>query len=516
MSKLLLPVLVLTIFFAFFRLGSVTLFDVDEAVFSEATKEMVESGDWITPTYNGENRYDKPILFYWLMAGSYTIFGINEFGARFPSAVAACLLIYSLFFFTKHFQDETTALYAAISCVLSLSFFVYSHAAVTDMTLTLFISLSLFSFYFSVAGSEKNKGKDTLYSYGFYLFSALAFLTKGLIGIVFPFGIALIYMIATEKLTGIKKVFRFKGLILFILISAPWYLAQFSINGQEFFDQFIMKHHFKRYVGVISGHKGPFYYYIPVLLVGLFPWIAYLPAGIKHALKEKDRFSLFALLWVTFLFVFFSLSTTKLPNYILPVIPAASLLIASGMKVQDKRWRQFSHFFMAAMALLISAAFLISRQYLIKFGIDDFEWLYLLAAIPAGIVVLSVYSASTKKGFNIVLAVLMILFLSVLSIKVLPIISQYLQGTLYKYSLYAKEKLSPDENIFVYGINNPSIVFYSGHKVIPLKGKNDLITLLNNRNHALVITKTKHVDIIENLGFHILESDERYAILERE
>ena len=247
---------------------------------------MVEGGNWITPTYNGENRYDKPILLYWLMAGSYKIFGVNEFGARFPSAVASCLLICSLFFFVNHFQDDKTALYAAMASFLSLSFFVYSHAAVTDMILTLFITLSLFSFYCSVAGNEKYPGKDTIYSYGFYLFSALAFLTKGLIGIVFPFGVALIYMIVTERWCGVKKVFRLKGLILFLLVSAPWYLAQLSINGRDFFEQFIVKHHFKRYTGVISGHKGPFYYYIPVLLIGLFPWIAYLPAGIRNTVKE--------------------------------------------------------------------------------------------------------------------------------------------------------------------------------------------------------------------------------------
>ncbi len=98
MSRFLLPILLLAIFVSFFRLGSVTLFDVDEAVFSQATKEMVESGNWMTPTYNGEKRYDKPILFYWLMAASYNILGINEFGARFPSAVAACVLICALFF----------------------------------------------------------------------------------------------------------------------------------------------------------------------------------------------------------------------------------------------------------------------------------------------------------------------------------------------------------------------------------------------------------------------------------
>jgi 4-amino-4-deoxy-L-arabinose transferase-like glycosyltransferase len=516
MSRLFFPILLLTIFFAFFRLGSVTLFDVDEAVFSEATKEMVESGNWITPTYNGENRYDKPILLYWLMAGSYKIFGVNEFGARFPSAVASCLLICSLFFFVKHFQDDVTALYAAISSVLSLSFFVYSHAAVTDMLLTLFITLSLFSFYCSVAGNEKYPGRETMYSFGFYLFSALAFLTKGLIGIVFPFGVALIYMIATERWGGVRKVFRLKGLILFLLVSAPWYLAQFSINGWVFFDQFIVRHHLKRYTGVISGHKGPFYYYIPVLLIGLFPWIAYIPAGIRNTLKGKEKFYLFALLWVAFLFVFFSLSTTKLPNYILPATPAASLLIASGMKFQTKRWWQFSHFFMAGMALLTGVAFLLSRQYLVKFGVDDFAWLYLLVAILVGIAALGVYSALTKKGHCIVLSGLMILFLSILSIKVMPLISGYLQGTLHKYSLYAKERLSPDEDIFVYGINNPSIVFYSGHNVIPLKGQDSLIRLGDEGHHSLVIAKTKNIDILKNRGFRVLENDDRYAILERE
>jgi 4-amino-4-deoxy-L-arabinose transferase-like glycosyltransferase len=361
-----------------------------------------------------------------------------------------------------------------------------------------------------------NPGQDTIYSYGFYLFAALAFLTKGLIGMVFPFGIAIVYMVVTDKWRGIKRVFSLKGLLLFLLISAPWYIAQFSINGRDFFDHFFIKHHLKRYVGVISGHKGPVYYYIPVLIVGLFPWIVHLPAGIRNIFKEKERLFLFAFVWFAFIFFFFSLSTTKLPNYILPATPAASLLIASGMKIQTERWWQFSHFLMAGMALLISVAFLISRQYLVKFGVDDFAWLYLLVAILIGIVVLGVHSALTKKGPYVVLSGFMILFLSILSLKVMPLISEYLQGTLHKYSLHAKESLSPGEDIFVYGINNPSIVFYSGHKVIPLKGQDSLIRQLDDGRRSLVITKTKNIDILKNVGFQVLENDDRYAILERE
>src|SRR5208337_4521510 len=143
MTKYVLPLLIIALLLSFFRLGFITLFDVDEAVFSTATKEMVQTGNLITPTYNGEKRYDKPILFYWLMAASYKAFGINNFGARFPSALAASLLAVALFLFVKRTHGEKKAIYAAFSFVLSIYFLIYSHAAVTDMTLTLFISISL-------------------------------------------------------------------------------------------------------------------------------------------------------------------------------------------------------------------------------------------------------------------------------------------------------------------------------------------------------------------------------------
>src|SRR5512135_1129732 len=121
MKSSLFPIIIAAaMFLSLFRLGAPRLFDVDEAVFSEATREMVVSRDWITPTYNGENRYDKPILFYWLMAASYKVFGVNEFGARFPSACAAVLLIFFLFLAVKRFSGPESAPYSALSAVLSV------------------------------------------------------------------------------------------------------------------------------------------------------------------------------------------------------------------------------------------------------------------------------------------------------------------------------------------------------------------------------------------------------------
>jgi 4-amino-4-deoxy-L-arabinose transferase-like glycosyltransferase len=499
---------------SFFRLGAVTLFDVDEAVFSESTKEMVESGDWITPTYNGANRFDKPILFYWLMAASYKAFGINEFGARFPSALCAFILVPVVFFFVRHYCGEKHALYAAVSLSLSPYFFGYSHAAVTDMALTLFITLSLFSFFLYAEPEGIPSGKEGMYMYGFYLFSGLAFLTKGLVGVVFPFGIALLYGLLLGGRRGAWKFVYPKGILLFVLISLPWYGTQVALNGREFIDQFFVKHHLRRYLDVISGHKGPVYYYIPALLVGFFPWVSFVPAGIRNALGRKERLPLFALLWLAFIFVFFSLSTTKLPNYILPAVPAVSILAAAGMTAEDTRWRSYSGLFMGIEALVFGIAFLLLRGAISGHGIRVEGTALLITAILL-ISLAGFYIAKTGSLAFGAVSGLMVVFLALASLKVLPVVDNSLQGTLHKYSIYAKERLVPKEGVVLFRLNNPSILFYSGRKAVFAWDKAGLETILGNGMPALVIARSGDVDMLAGIGLHLIEKDEKYALLER-
>jgi 4-amino-4-deoxy-L-arabinose transferase-like glycosyltransferase len=527
-------VLAVVIFMSFYRLGSVTLFDVDEAVFAEATKEMVRSGDWITPTYNGENRYDKPILFYWLMAASYRMFGINEFGARFPSACAGILLSVALFYFMKRCIDEETALLAAISLVLSLYFIVYSHAAVTDMALTLFISLSLFFFFLSastLAGPAEHAGRHL---YGFYFFSALAFLTKGLIGIVFPFCVAAAFLLITKGYTAMGGLFRVRGIALFLLVSAPWYIAEFAVNGKEFFEQFFVKHHFMRYTGVISGHRGSFFYYIPALIIGLFPWVAFLPAGIRDALREcrapvvpqkaPDEGAaavhfpvrLFALIWLTVILLFFSFSTTKLPNYILPAVPAASILIAAGMAGLNGRWRRYAHGFISIAALSLGVAFVASRGYLVQFGVSDTGWTSAAAVIMCSLSAVSAYAFVSRRRPYRLMSALMIVFLLILSLKALPIANQKLQGTLYKYSLFARESLAKGDALITSGINNPSVVFYSDHLIKKADSPEELLPLMQKGRRCLIIAKSDNLENLKSLGLKLVSKDDKYALLETE
>ncbi|MCL5023764.1 MAG: glycosyltransferase family 39 protein [Nitrospirae bacterium] len=529
MARFFLPVAALALFLCLFRLGSVSLFDVDEAVFAEATKEMVQTGDWITPTYNGENRYDKPILFYLLMAGSYKTFGINELGARFPSALSAFLLCLAFFLFVARVRGGRAAMYASLPLILSPYFLVYSHAAVTDMALALFISLSLFSFYLSL-----ERGRS-VFLYGFYVFSALAFLTKGLIGILFPFGIAFVYLLIGEGLKGLKKVFSPPGILLFVVVSGPWYVAQLAINGQEFVQQFLIKHHFQRYTGVISGHRGPLYYYLPALIVGLLPWAGCLPSGIRNAfsgrktfrtagdpLREPDRESgtpqapldLFALVWFAFIFLFFSFSTTKLPNYILPAIPAAAILIASGAEVQD-RWARYGNAGIAVITLAMGVAFLVSRKYLLNLGISDTGSLPLLALALFGLGILLVYSSFTRKAVYGPLAALSATLLIMLAAAALPAANAVLQATLYQYSMYAKQRLGPGERVITCGINNPSIVFYSDHRIVRVGNTAELLPLLETGRRALVITRAKEIEKLRKLGFNVVGEDRQYALLEK-
>lgn len=503
----LLPVIAVTVFISFLRLDSVTLFDYDEGVFAEAAKEMAETGDWITPAYNGESRFDKPVFFYWTMALSYKLFGVNEFGARFPSALSAFLLILAVFFFVRHFRGDQTAFYASLSLILSVYFSAYSHAAVTDMVLTLLITLSLFSFFLSLE-------RGRWFTYGFYAFSSLAFLTKGLIGIIFPFGIAAIYTMLAGGFKDFRKIFSLKGIVIFLLIAGPWYALQTAINGSEFINQFFIKHHFKRYTDVISGHEGPFYYYIPVLIVGLMPWTAFLPAGIRNAFKERDHLGLFALTWFAFIFLFFSFSVTKLPNYVAAAVPAAGILISSGVSMKD-RLNRSSNIFIAAVSALTGIVFLISKKYLAQYGVQDTAWTLIPALLMFLMAFLIVFSVITKKIHYVYMSVIMIAFLSFLSIRAVPVINSYLQGTLYKYSLLAKNRLQRDERIIVYGINNPSILFYSGHKIIDAGTRDELIALTKNKKNLLAIAKAGEVGAFRELGFSLLEEDGRYAILER-
>jgi len=491
----------------FTNLGAVYLFDVDEAVFAQASKEMLLSGDWINPTYNGINRYDKPVLIYWLMILSYKVFGVNEFAARFPSAFSGLLLLFVLYRFARKHVSEDAANFGAMCLALSPYFFVYSRAAVTDMTLTLFITLSLVSFY---SGSRLSN------AIGLHAFAALAFLTKGLIGVLFPFTIAIIYILLSRQWQRISIVFNPFGIMVFLLIATPWYIAQYQRNGMEFIEQFFFKHHFKRYTDVISGHSGPLYYYFLAIVIGLLPWSGLLPTALSKAWQQRDGVLGLALLWLFFVIAFFSLSTTKLPNYILPSVPAAVLLLSA---VHEKTRARGFKLGIAGLSLLFAALLLvvIAQDLTGRYGFTDTHWLYWIILINLCTLVLMLLPEMYFNRYLMPygLALLMFLLLLIVALKGLPMVGERLQGTLYRFSVYAKENLRADERVFIYKINQPSIVFYSDRRVVRAGSYEEAEALVKNTPLRLAITKVRHQSELIQLGFRLKEAGRDYGLFER-
>ncbi|MBI3755119.1 MAG: glycosyltransferase family 39 protein [Deltaproteobacteria bacterium] len=516
----------LAIFISFFKLGSLLLFDVDEAVFSEATREMVGTGDYITPTYNYEPRYDKPILFYWLMSLAFKLFGITEFSARFTSAMFGTALATATFFFVKKLYGQRPAILAGLCLLLNLEFFVYSHSAVTDMTLAFFITAALYSFYLGyqmssesgVLSSELNNKWYLL----FWVFAGLAALTKGVIGILFPAAIIFIYLAASRELSKVKLLLAPRFLLIFSAIAFHWYIAQFYINGWEFFNAFIIKHHFQRYTEVISSHSGPIYFYVPVILAGFFPWAAFLPNAIYRGFKGKGIY-LFGAIWFLAIFIFFSISRTKLPNYIMPLFPAMAII--TGLAINDflenglkKIWLYISCIFLmvVSLALAIASLFALTQAKLEIAFPPVFFWgtgISFLAIALFGFAMINEKHRLVSIGGMAAATIALLIFVRTYGG---PPVNLYLQKTLYQYSVYAGKNLLEDGALATYNINQPSIVFYSRRKIFKLDGESGLreLAAMKNSKSLIVITRKENIqELEEKFSLTLLNTDGKYAML---
>jgi hypothetical protein len=321
-----------TLFFV--RLGAVGLFDADEPAYAQAAKEMLARGDWVTPTFNGTPRFDKPILFYWLILLSYRVFGITEFAVRCWSALAGIAVTGLLWLAARRWISREAALWTGTTFCTGLLAALLARAAVTDMLLTLFVTVAILA---GVRALEEAPPRGRGWARGCWAAMALAVLVKGPIGLVIP-GMALggSLVILREVREGLRRLLPWEGPAVFLAITAPWYALVLAANGWAFIEGFVIKHHVTRYTGVISSHAGPLWFYLPVVLVGFFPWSGFLPAALwraaivarrRRAALPGDRLAVTCLCWVVGLFAFFSVAGTKLPSYLFPAFPAMALLV---------------------------------------------------------------------------------------------------------------------------------------------------------------------------------------------
>ena len=351
--KLLLLVL-LSVTLYFWGLGSHGLLEPDEGRYSEIPREMRETGDFITPKLNYIKYFEKPVLHYWLTAAAQSAFGENEFSGRFWPALLALGGILSTFFLARSMFGRETALYSSGILATCLVYFAVSQINITDMPLSFFITVSMTGFWF---GLEKNRRFYLL----FYAGAALALLTKGLIGIVLPGGIIFWYMIFTRRWDIVRSALYLPGIILFAALSLPWFIAVCLVNG-DFFYFFFIQEHFLRYATKMHGRYEPAWFFIPILLLGLFPWTGLLPGALRSAVPsslrsfgKERREELFLFLWFAVIFLFFSLSSSKLIPYIIPVFPPLAVLMGRLLHrtVSEENWKGMKRFLLWNSILLI-------------------------------------------------------------------------------------------------------------------------------------------------------------------
>jgi 4-amino-4-deoxy-L-arabinose transferase-like glycosyltransferase len=333
--------------FYLWGLGLLPLVGPDEPRYAEVAREMFTRHDLITPTLGGLPWFEKPPLLYWLMMVGYRVFGVTEYAARVGPAL--CGLLTAVFVYwigrtiqstgTLSLQDEDQrrddlGRYSALVWLSSLGAIVFSRGASFDIVVTMTITGALGCFFVWHVRNSSDRSRSLLLI-GFYLLIGLSLLAKGLIGIVIPFGVLGLYFLCKREWPSRRfLVSLFWGLPLAFAVAAVWFGPMLARHGWKFFDQFIIQHHFARFVSNKYHHPAPFYFYFLVLIVLALPWTIFLGASLVSSRRFNwrgatpvDRLRVFALCWLAVPLVFFSFSESKLTAYILPALPAVALLV---------------------------------------------------------------------------------------------------------------------------------------------------------------------------------------------
>lgn len=363
------------------QLGSIGLVDETEPLFAEAARQMTVTGDWITPFFNGETRFDKPPLVYWLMALGYHLIGVNEWAVRLPSALAAIALTALGFYTLRHFGFPNPPTFRSAAAALTANdiseletlpprsqrqlwlsawiggalialnaeTIVWARTGVSDMLLSGCMGTALFCFFWGYTRPARTPAQWRWYL-ACYGLTGLAILTKGPIGVVIPalvIGSFLLYVGQFRTVWCEMRPLRW-GLPILLAISLPWYLLVIQAHGIDYISSFFGYHNLERFTRVVNRHSAPWYFYFLVVLVGFAPLSVYLPLAIARLrIWQRSRWQtqpranhlgLFALFWFVSIFGFFTLSATKLPSYVLPLMPAAAILI--GLLWSDRMTRQ--------------------------------------------------------------------------------------------------------------------------------------------------------------------------------
>ena len=485
------------------QLGSLGLMDKTEGLFVEIPREMLTTGDWITPRWNGELFFDYPVWGYWMVALSFRMFGVSEWAARLPVALAASATVFALFATlmlvapAKELPHLRVGRALLGSTVLALSpgWLGWGRSSVTDMFLASGISLALLGFVLAHSAREERPWQRPLGYVALAVFCGIAVLAKGPVGLLLPGLVMLVFWVLNGTvLEQLRSTPWIPLVLLFLGVAAPWYGMATAANGSEFLGRFLGFSNLERFTTVIYDHPGPPWFYLPWLLILLFPWSLFLPVacvrlrvwrlGVWRHSSPANDLPLIGLLWLVVMVAFFSAAATKLPGYILPALPGGALLVAllfapltpaqaslaGGMRLTG--WINALVLGLMALAAVLAPRWIEQDPAYPAFAdalrSSGLPWLLGLPLLFGAVclVVVLLRGAPAWRWLWLPNAAWLAAVLSLVLPVLVPLVDRERQLPIRALARLAADQGQPQEPLLVVGYKRYSVVFYSGRPVL--------------------------------------------------
>jgi 4-amino-4-deoxy-L-arabinose transferase-like glycosyltransferase len=366
-------------FFFLWKLNAFGLIGADEPRYAQVAREMLARHDWVTPTLGGIPWLEKPPLYYWQAMIAFRLFGVSDWAARLPSVFDAFLMVLAVYWFLRRFRTGSE-LDGALVLATSAGIVGFARAASTDMPLTATFTIAMLAWYAWFESGERK------YLAGFYGFIALATLAKGPIGPLLAAAVILIFAALQRSAKIALNTLWIPGLLVGCAIALPWY-GLVQLRNPQFFHEFIVQHNLARFGSNLYHHPEPFWYYIPVTLLGWVPRSIIAIAVLLVALRQlrnpvADALRSFLLIWIAVVVIFFSVSQSKLPGYVLPVIPAGAILVTRFICAQSSQkvsmWLRV--LVSAGHALVVAALFFAAL--VVQYLVLEHHVLWRAASVP--------------------------------------------------------------------------------------------------------------------------------------
>ena len=482
-------------------LGGHTLWDVDEPNNAVCASEMWLEGNWWVPMFNGDYRFDKPILIYWLMIPLNALFGVNEWTARLPSAIAMTSLVAVIWFMSRRLlaassmtvrknEHEIISLMAAGLFATALHIIVIARAAVPDPLLMLSLGFTLPALLIVYLEQKENpSSRMPPLLIAAYVSIGFGVLAKGPVAGLMPLLIMASFLTLMKDWKNWQMFHVFKGAAITLLVFAPWYITVGVLTNGEWLEGFIFRHNLERFTDPLQGHKGFPGLYVFTVLLGWFPWSGLLAATLAFgawrlkALREQPV-RLFLLCWIGVYILFFSIARTQLPNYVLPLFPAAAMLMAFGWAGASDAIRKRTRLWLGWGALLLSLSLVIGGGVALE-KMWPGEGYYTLALLP--VVLASGWWLINKRGeLWVPLAAAMLFSILLLTGWSIPNIEHHKVSK----TLAAKaDAVGFDgESLATFHYFQPSLLYYHGGRLPVLASVEEVGDWLT-RGRGLVITQ---------------------------